>query len=198
MSIRIALIDDDPGILDALRLFLLLNGLEVRCFETATLFLTALTEGMAVDCIVSDVRLPGCSGLELQRELNARDIGVPLILITGHGNVAMAVTAMKAGAHDFIEKPFLEKQLLESIQGAVNENNRTMFEGGDKEQISSRLAELTDRQREVLGLAVNGLTNKDIAAQLNISVRTVEHHRAWVMERTGAKNLAHLIRLMRL
>ncbi len=196
--IRIALIDDDPAILDALRLFLVLNGLDVRCFDSGSVFLSALSEGLHVDCIVSDVRMPNFSGLALQKELLSRGIRIPVILITGHGAVDMAVAAMKAGAHDFIEKPFDEALLLESIRDAVHELSRSKSEAQGADAISARLAELTDRQRAVLTLAVQGLTNKEIAARLGISTRTVEHHRAWVMERTGAKNLAHLIRMMRL
>jgi two-component system response regulator FixJ len=192
---HIALVDDDDAVLDSLRLYFAATvGYEVSAFREAESLLNALSAGLNPDCIVSDIRMPGLSGLDLQRELSARGSTIPLILITGHGDIEMAVTAIKAGAHDFLEKPFDEQRLLASIEDAVT---RT---GPGSEQavpaLAARMAELSERQLQVMDLTARGLTNKQIAAQLGISPRTVETYRARVMERMEAKNLAELVRIV--
>jgi two-component system response regulator FixJ len=170
-SISVALIDDDEAVLDALASFLQRRGLDVATFPGGRPFLDAMDSGSKFDCIVTDVRMPDMSGLELQRLLNARVCSPPLIIITGHGDVDMAVTALKAGAADFIEKPTDDDRLLESVKSAVR------------------------IRREALRLAITGLSNKEIAARLGISPRTVEHYREWAMERMQAGNFAELVQM---
>jgi two-component system response regulator FixJ len=193
--ISIALVDDDEAVLDSLRLYFSTLGHDVAAFSVADSLLEGLSKGLKPDCIVSDIRMPGLSGLDLQRELSTRRIAIPLVLITGHGDVEMAVGAIKAGAHDFIEKPFDERRLLASIVDAVEKRGSSIEEATQLAALAARAAELSDRQRQVMDLAVQGLSNKQIANQLGISPRTVETYRAWVMERMGARNLAELVRL---
>jgi two-component system response regulator FixJ len=194
-NISIALVEDDEAVLDSLRLYFAGTGCDVAAFSEAGSLLDALSAGLKPDCIVSDIRMPGLSGLDLQRELSDRDSTVPLILITGHGDIEMAVTAIKAGAHDFLEKPFDEQRLLASIEDAVSRRSRSLEEETEVAVLAGKVAELSERQRQVMDLAVQGLTNKQVANQLGISPRTVETYRAWVMERMGAKNLAELVRI---
>lgn len=134
------------------------------------------------------------SGLELQRELRERDAAVPIILITGHGDIAMAVSAIKGGAFDFIEKPFDAERLVESIGLAVERGMRARIEHNERVRLQQQMSELSPRQLEVMWLVAEGLSNKEIALKLRISPRTVENYRAWVMEKMGAKNLADLVR----
>jgi two-component system response regulator FixJ len=192
----VCLVDDDMAVLDALRLYLQTKGLEVRCFRSGEAFLEGLGSGLAPVCLVTDVRMPGMSGLDLQRELRRRAVTFPIILITGHGEVAMAVDAIKAGALNFIEKPFDEQRLLCVIEEAIKERGRKLADSEEISAIDARISNLSDRQREVMQLAVQGYSNKEIAARLGISPRTVETYRAWVMQRTGARNLADLIRMV--
>jgi two-component system response regulator FixJ len=196
-STRIALIDDDAAVLDALRLYLERNEIRVSSFSTAEGFLASLGESNGVDCIVADVRMPGLSGIDLVREICSRASSPPVILITAHGDVDMAVAAIKLGAFDFIEKPFDERRLLESIRAAVSQSSPAQSVPPlDLATVKERVASLTDRQRQVMELAASGLSNKEIALRLGISPRTVENHRAWMMERMGARNLADLVRLV--
>ena len=191
----VALIDDDEAVLDSLGMLLRKRGLAVECFASARTFLSRSAEA-PVRCIVSDVRMPGLTGLDLQFELSKRGSSVPLILITGHGDIAMAVRAVKMGAFDFIEKPFNDQQLLESIRSAVDSDERSRAYRADLAVIRKRVAELSQRQRQVMDLVAKGLSNKEIAVQLSISPRTVENYRAWVMEKMGAPNIAELVRMV--
>jgi two-component system, LuxR family, response regulator FixJ len=138
--------------------------------------------------------MPGFSGLDLQRELKRLGVGVPVILITGHGDIAMAVTALKDGAADFIEKPFDDERLVESLAQAMAAERELRSEAAERSELAARVAELSPRQREVMYLVAEGLSNKQIALQLGISPRTVENYRAWAMERMGAGSLADLVR----
>ena len=193
--VRIALLDDDPAVLNSVQLYLDRQGLKTVCFTAAEALLAALDCGGQLDCIVSDVRMPGLSGLELVHCLNARSVVTPIVLITAHGDVEMAVSAIKAGAFDFIEKPFEPTRLLVSIRNALEVGEHKASAAAHIEKLQSRFKMLSERQRQVMELAVVGLSNKEIGSRLNISPKTVEYHRAWVMERIGAKNLAELVRI---
>lgn len=193
MTTTIALIEDDEAILHSLGLLLENRGMSVQTYPSAELFLEQLGDN-APSCVVSDIRMPGISGLELQQELRKQDAAVPVILITGHGHIAMAVKAIKDGAFDFIEKPFDEERLIESINAAIEHGKRERVEHSERTLLEARAAELSPRQLEVMTLVAEGLSNKEIAIRLDISPRTVENYRAWVMEKMGARNLADLVR----
>ena len=193
----IALIDDDEAVLHSLRLLLESRGFEVRSFASAEKFLKSIGTAMPA-CVVTDVRMPNVSGLELQIALKKRDSSVPVILITGHGEIAMAVDAIKQGAFDFLEKPFDEERLIRSISNALEASRKLRDERDQRADLVARVAELSPRQREVMLLVAEGLSNKEIALRLDISPRTVENYRAWVMEKMGARGLAELVRMVML
>jgi two-component system response regulator FixJ len=193
--IHVALIDDDEAVLDSLRLYFARQEVKTSCFDSAEGFLAALDRGAQFDCVVSDVRMPGMSGLDLVNDLNAQGFVRPIILITGHGDVDMAVAAIKIGAFDFIEKPFDENRLLASIRHAVECGRQQVIDATELEKLQTRFNSLSLRQRQVMELAVAGLSSKEIGQRLKISTKTVENHRAWVMERIGARNLAELVRM---
>jgi len=192
--LHVALIDDDAAVLDALRSYLARQSIRTSTFQAARDFLEALDRHEQFDCVVSDVRMPGMSGLDLMKYLNERGYAGPVILITGHGDVDMAVGAIKNGAFDFIEKPFDEARLLTSIRQGAERMRQNKSEADEIDELQSRFDSLSARQREVMELAVAGLSSKEIGIRLNISPKTVENHRAWVMERIGARNVADLIR----
>lgn len=189
----IALIEDDEAVLDSLRAVLEARGMTVQCFASVEEFLAGQREHKPA-CIVSDVRLPGLSGLDLQRSLKERGSQIPLILITGHGDIAMAVAAMKDGAYDFVEKPYDSNRLIASIQKALAVEQKLRSGTEERRVLLELIAELSPRQKEVMLLVAEGKSNKQIASQLGISPRTVENYRAWVMERLGASNIADLVR----
>jgi RNA polymerase sigma factor (sigma-70 family) len=193
--VRVALIDDDAAVLDSLRLYLSRQNLDTSCFSSAEDFVSAVDSAAHFDCVVSDVRMPGISGLEMLDRLAVRGVRWPVILITGHGDVDMAVKAMKAGAFDFVEKPFDETHLLESIHNSLERNRKQTRDNAEIDDLRHKFGALSARQRQVMELAANGLSSKEIARQLEISAKTVENHRAWVMERIGARNLAELVRM---
>ena len=187
-------IDDDAAVRSALKLLLQSVHLRATCFASAPEFL-AQFDPRAAGCAVLDVRMPGMSGLELQDELNRRGAMLPVIFITGHGDVPMAVEALQHGAFDFLQKPFRDQELLDRIQRALQKDRDNRAQIVHKEEIRARLATLTPREREVLDLMTSGRPNKLMAADLNLSQRTIEIHRARVMEKMRAPSLAQLVRM---
>jgi two-component system response regulator FixJ len=188
-------VDDDEGARNSLRFLLKSVGLPAVTFSTAQAFLAAY-EPHQPGCLVLDVRMPGMSGLELQQELNRRGAVVPVVFVTGHGDVPMAVEAIQQGAFDFVQKPYREQELLDRIQRALvkDQENRKALE--ERDRIRARLASLTAREREVMQLMILGKPNKVMAADLGLSQRTVEIHRAHVMEKSGATSVAQLVRMV--
>jgi FixJ family two-component response regulator len=188
-------IDDEPAIRDSLAMLLRSVGLASRTFPSAPAFLEAFDGGIH-GCAIADVRMPGMSGLELQEALRARGARLPVIIITGHGDIAMAVRAMKAGAADFIEKPFNEQVLLDAVHRALAQVRADApAPGANRSEIETRVATLTPREREVMLLIAEGRPNKVVATRLGLSTRTVEVHRAKVMEKMSARSLAELVRM---
>jgi FixJ family two-component response regulator len=185
-------VDDEAAIRESLAMLLRSVGLASRSYAGAQEFLDAW-QPQGAECLVCDVRMPGMSGLELQEALSARSARLPVVLITGHGDVAMAVRAMKAGASDFIEKPFNDQVLLDAVNRALARARDG--QGVGRAEIEARLATLTPREREVLLLVAEGRPNKVVATRLGLSTRTVEVHRARVMEKMQARSLADLVRM---
>jgi two-component system response regulator FixJ len=192
---HIALVDDDPAVLDCLQLYLARHHVTTSCFASVEALLADLDGGARPECIVSDIFMPGMSGLDLLQRLKERRVAAPLILITAIAEVKMAVSAIKNGASDFIEKPFDGDQLLSSVQTAVALRRQQASDAAEIEKLRSRFNALTERQRQVMELAVAGMSNKDVAHHLNISPKTVENYRAWVMARMNADSLAELVRI---
>jgi len=188
-------VDDDPGVGDAIRLLLRSVGLPARTFLSANDFLAAY-EPAQPGCLVLDVRMPGMSGLELQSRLLEMNSPLPIIFVTAHGDVPMAVDAVKAGALDFVQKPFRDQELLDRIQEALEVDARIRAGKEQLAEIRKRLESLTPREREVMDLVVAGKANKRIASALGISQRTVEIHRARVMEKMGVRSVSMLVQLV--
>ena len=188
-------VDDDEGVRNSLRFLLKSVGLTTRALASATEFLDTYKPNQP-GCLVLDVRMPGMSGLELQQQLNLRGATIPVIFITGHGDVPMAVEAMQHGAFDFLQKPFRDQELIDRIQRALERDARSRNALAQHKKIRERIASLTPREREVLTLMTQGKPNKVMAADLGVSQRTVEIHRARVMEKSGAASLAQLVRMV--
>ena len=186
-------IDDDDAMRDSLSFLLDVQGFETRVYESALAFLDALP-GITGGCVLTDVRMPGLSGMELIDRLRSEGCDLPVVVMTGHGDVPMAVEAMKAGVTDFIEKPFADDVLLRAVRNALDREAAPSQDDGLKEA-RSRLATLSPRERDVLAGVVAGKANKVIAYDLGISPRTVEIYRANLMTKTGARNMAELMRL---
>ncbi|MBM3485952.1 MAG: response regulator transcription factor [Alphaproteobacteria bacterium] len=182
-------VDDDAAVRDGLDTPLAAYGYTVETFESAERFLDRPPPD-AGGCIVADMRMPGMGGLELLRELARRGVTVPVIIITGHGDIPMTVAAFKAGAVDFLEKPFDGDALVGAIDEALKRRGAAMADLPARDALAARLRELSPREREVMDLVVAGLPNKVIAHRLGIAVRTVEVHRARLMEKSGARNLS--------
>lgn len=189
------IVDDDEGVRNSLRFLLRSVGLATGVFAAASEFLDDYTPDKP-GCLVLDVRMPGMSGLELQQQLNVRGAVIPVIFITGHGDVPMAVEAMQQGAFDFLQKPFRDQDLIDRIQRALERDARSRAALAEHARIRERLDSLTPREREVLALMARGMPNKIMAAELGISQRTIEIHRARVMEKSGAASLAQLVRMV--
>lgn len=186
-------VDDDPGVLRSLSRLIESLGLPVETHASARSFLESY-DAARPGCLVLDMRMPGMSGTELQDRLHAAGAGIPIIIVTGHGDIPMAVSSIKNGAFDFIEKPYRAGVLINRIQAALRDDARLRDEQAAREDIEARLARLTPREREVLGLLTAGETVKQIAARLGLSHKTVQVHRAHIMEKTEAGSLADLIR----
>lgn len=187
-------IDDEEAVRDSMQIMLERRGYEVRAFASAEEFLEAY-QSSSMGCVVCDVRLGGQSGLELQRELDRRKCALPVILITGHGDIEMAVAAVKRGAFDFIEKPFEDGRLYTSVAQALTAGREFLAKEEEVTALRNRIAELSPRQREVMELLIDGLSNKEIGRELRISPRTVETYRAFVMAKMGASSLAELVKM---
>jgi two-component system, LuxR family, response regulator FixJ len=191
---RVYIVDDDEAVRDSLSVLLESKAFMVRSFRSAPEFLAA-APSLPLGCLIVDIRMPEMDGLELQRHLIQRTLNFPMIVITGHGDVPLAVRAMKAGAIDFIEKPFAAEAILDSLQAALARLEAPNEKDSAAAAATAKLALLSPREREVLAGLIAGLPNKSIAYDLAISPRTVEIHRARVMDKMGARSLSQLIRL---
>jgi two-component system, LuxR family, response regulator FixJ len=187
-------VDDDTAVRQGLRFMLRAAGYSVEAFPSARSFLEDYDPRRG-GCLLLDVQMPQMTGLELQQRINVRGWRIPVIFITGHGTVPLAISAMKAGAFDFIEKPLREDALLESIERALHWNDRAYEERLERATLQARVASLTPREREVFELVARGEPNKVIARHLGISFRTVELHRAHIIEKLQARSLSDLIRM---
>ena len=185
-------VDDEESIRSLWEWLLASNGVAVRTFASAGAFIEAYRRGDA-GCLVLDVRLPGMSGPELQHHLRREGIGIPIVFMSAHGDVRTAVNAMKGGAVDFIQKPFDYRDAVAAVRRALERDAHDRERRARREQLAERLAALTDRERGVLQRVVEGKANKVIAAELDISVKTVEAHRAKVMEKMGVDSVAELV-----
>jgi two-component system response regulator FixJ len=188
------LVDDDNAVRDALELLLDSVDLNTMSYPSAAAFLDDFDQNHR-GCLVLDIRMPGMSGMELQAALAEKSITIPIIFLTGHGNVSMSAKAFRTGAIDFLEKPFDENVLLERIQEAMQLDQSNQALAARRADASTRLATLTPREREVMLLIVAGNANKEIATKLDLSTRTIETHRGRILEKTGAQSLADLIEL---
>ncbi len=194
-EVTVFIVDDDQEVRAALQLLMESVGLTVETFDSAQVYLGQFDPSRP-GCIVLDVRMPGMSGLELQAKLADKAPCPPIIVITGHGDVPMAVRAVQAGAVDFIEKPFNDQALLDSVHRAIEKDAMQRGEASRIADIQEHVARLTPREREVLDLVVAGYRNKLIASELSVSQSTVEAHRAKVMEKMAAKSLSDLMRML--
>ncbi len=188
------IVDDDEAVCDSLGLLLKTVGLRARTFPDGKSFLDDFEDDLP-GCVVVDLRMPGMSGLELQDALHRRRSTVPIIFITGHGTVDSAVHAMRAGAIDFLQKPFDDQELLDTIQRAIRLDRESRDSLSEKERLVERYATLTRREREVMSLVVEGHANKVMAYDLGVSERTIEIHRSRVMKKMRANSLPHLVRM---
>jgi two-component system, LuxR family, response regulator FixJ len=187
-------IDDDKAVRQSLEFLLRTAGVTARTYESASAFLNALPT-IEAGCVITDVRMPGISGIELLRRLGEMQMKLPVIVITGHGDVPLAVEAMKNGAVDFLEKPFEDEHLIGSVRSALDRLQQNVLRDAQRAEVEARLATLTNREREVLEGLVAGKPNKVIAFDLSISPRTVEIYRANVMTKMTAGSLSELVRM---
>jgi FixJ family two-component response regulator len=190
----VLVVDDDHLIRDALEQLIKSVGLKAYTFSSAQEFLEKDLPDVPC-CLISDIRMPGLSGLDLQDELAKNGLKIPVIFITGHGTVPTSVRAMKAGAVDFLQKPFEDQELLDAIHNAIEQNRQTRKEQAEIGEIKRRVESLTPREYEVLSLVTAGMLNKQIAYDLKLSENTVKTHRAHIMQKMKAESLADLVRL---
>lgn len=188
------IVDDDPAVRDSLRWLLESMRLKVATFESAEEFIKYYTMHM-VGCLVLDVRMPGMSGLQLQQYLTKQKYALPIIFITGHGDIPMAVRAMQAGAMYFLEKPFEDQVLLDYVHEALELDKENQQSRIRLTMIQARISNLTDREREVMDLVIDNHSNKEIAAKLGVSIKTVEFHRSHMMEKMHATSLIELVNM---
>lgn len=192
--LMVAIIDDDPSVRRSLARLLVSSGHEARVFASAQEFLNS-ADCDGVSCIVSDLRMPGMSGLQLQETLRARLPEVSIVFITGHGNVPSSVTAMKAGAVDFLEKPVKADQLIAALDRAIERTRSLKAHFTEIQNLKLRYETLTAREREVFALVAAGLLNKQVGAELGVAEKTIKQHRGRVMAKMGAESLADLVRM---
>ena len=188
-------VDDDPSIRESLSLLLSSAGYSVNTFASAKEFLESEHSTSGPACLVLDVKMPGISGLDLQKELTSRNYAIPVIFITGHGDIPMSVQAMKKGAVDFLSKPFDDGQLLDAVKVALLKDSQARADLNEQKHIMQRLDSLTTRENEILTYLITGMLNKQIAYELNISERTVKAHRKQVLDKLGVNSIAELVRL---
>lgn len=192
---NVYVVDDDQAVRDSLRWLIESVDLNVKTFSNGQELLDNFEE-TEISCLVLDVRMPGISGLDLQQRLKKTGSKVPVIIVTGHADVPMAIQAMKAGAFDFIEKPYSDQLLLERIQCAIEQDDCFKKQQNINNEINLRIDALTPRELEVMGLVVSGHSNKSIAKELGVSIKTVEVHRGNLMSKMQAKSLSELVRLV--
>ena len=188
-------VDDDPSIRRAIKLLLESIGLEVELFGSAQEFVAGRPANRP-SCLVLDIRLPGVSGLDFQRQLNEAKINIPIIFISAHGDVPMTVRAMKAGAIEFLTKPFRDQDLLDAVQVALDRDRARRQREGEIAKLRERFESLSAREREVVAMVVSGMLNKQIAAKIGITENTVKVHRSRAMEKMQAKSLADLVKMV--
>jgi FixJ family two-component response regulator len=194
-KVSVCIIDDDESVRLALTDLLESAGLHAEAFASGSGFLESRPDDHLPNCLIVDVRLPETSGLEFQTELSAAGIEIPIIFITGHGDIPMSVQAMKAGAVDFLAKPFRDQDLLDAIHRAVERDRSGRKHRAETNEVRRRFAELTPRERQVMGLVIRGLLNKQIASELGASETTIKVHRAQAMRKMQAESLPDLVRM---
>jgi FixJ family two-component response regulator len=192
----IFIIDDEPAVRDALSMMIEQEGFKVKTYVGGETFLADYQQEV-LGCAIIDVRMPAMTGLELHKEMSKRNILLPIIFLTGHGDIPMSVSAIKSGATDFLTKPVTREKLLASIRPAIIESEKKLSQAASVKEAKSLVDSLTEREREVMILAINGFPNKEIARRLNISHRTVEIHKSKIMHKTGAINLLDLASIAR-